>query len=75
MSLTTHPVLNRDREEIRISSPQGSVLLNYLNRRGFQGRIRTDLAGDVIALEGEPEMCRVVSVIADWEKQADHTSA
>ncbi|MDB5313731.1 MAG: hypothetical protein JWO38_7933 [Gemmataceae bacterium] len=72
-SVTMHPVVNRDREEIRIPSPLGPRLLDYLTRRGVRGRVRTDRAGDVIALEGEPEMCRVVALLADWERQTDPT--
>ena len=70
MSTVTHPVLNRDREEIRVPSPLGDGLLNFLNRRGLRGNLRSDRAGDVITLHGEPEMGRVASVLADWEKQA-----
>ncbi|HEY2910083.1 MAG TPA: hypothetical protein VGI99_07540 [Gemmataceae bacterium] len=71
MSMLTHPVLNRDREEIRVPSPMGDTLLQYLNRRGLRGELRTDRAGDVITLQGEPEMGRVVSYLADWEKQSN----
>jgi hypothetical protein len=69
MSASTHPVLNRDREEIRVPSPLGGGLLDYLTRRGLRGSIRTDRAGDVITLQGEPEMGRVAAVLADWEKK------
>ena len=69
MSVVTHPVLNRDREEIRVPSPLGETLLQFLNRRGLRGTLRTDVAGDLITLQGEPEMCRVASYLADWEKQ------
>ena len=69
MSANTHPVLNRDREEIRVPAPFGEQLLDYLTRRGLRGSIRTDRAGDVITLQGEPEMGRVVAVLADWEKK------
>ncbi len=71
MSVITHPVLNRDREEIRVPSPLGDPLLQYLNRRGLRGNLRTDPVGDVITLQGEPEMGRVVMAIADWEKQSN----
>jgi hypothetical protein len=67
MPAATHPVLNRDREEIRISSPHGGPLLGHLARRGLRGSVRTDRAGDVITLDGEPEMARVVGALADWE--------
>ena len=69
MSVLTHPVLNRDREEIRVPSPLGETLLQYLSRRGLRGNIRTDMAGDVITLQGEPEMGRVAMYLSDWEKQ------
>lgn len=68
---TIHPIVNRDREEIRVPSPFGPQLLNYLVSRGIRGQVRTDRAGDVIALEGEPEMCRVVSYLADWERESE----
>lgn len=71
MSMTTHPVLNRDREEIRVPSPLGDTLLQYLSRRGLHGNLRTDGAGDVITLQGEPEMGRVAYYLADWEKQSN----
>ena len=70
MSIAVHPIVNRDREEIRVPSPIGPQLLDYLKNRGLRGNVRSDRAGDVIALEGEPEMCRVVAVLADWEKQS-----
>ena len=66
MPAATHPVLNRDREEIRIPSPHGEPLLGYLTRRGLRGSVRTDRTGDVITLDGEPEMARVVGALADW---------
>jgi hypothetical protein len=69
LSAITHPVLNRDREEIRVPSPLGEPLLQYLNYRGLRGNIRTDRAGDVITLQGEPEMARVAMYLSDWEKQ------
>ena len=69
MMSVTHPVLNRDREEIRVPSPLGETLLQFLNRRGLRGNLRTDVAGDLITLQGEPEMGRVASYLADWEKQ------
>ena len=67
MPATAHPVLNRDREEIRVPSPHGGPLLGHLARRGLRGRVRTDGGGDVITLDGEPEMARVVRALADWE--------
>ena len=33
MSVFTHPVLNRDREEIRVPSPLGETLLQFLKDR------------------------------------------
>lgn len=69
MSASTHPVLNRDREEIRVPTPLGERLLDYLAHRGLRGNLRTDRAGDVITLQGEPEMGRVAAVLADWEKK------
>jgi len=68
-TLHPHPVLNRDREEIRVSHPLGDDLLAYLAGRGLRGRVRTDAAGDVIALDGEPDMDRVKMRLADWERQ------
>ena len=65
----THPVLNRDREEIRVPSPLGETLLQFLSGRGLRGSIRSDRAGDVITLQGEPEMGRVAMVLSDWEKK------
>lgn len=70
MSYATHPVLNRDREEIRVPSPLGETLLQFLSRRGLRGNLRSDRAGDVITLQGEPEMGRVAMVLSDWEKQS-----
>jgi len=69
MSTFVHPVLNRDREEIRVPSPLGETLLQFLSRRGLRGQLRSDRAGDVITLQGEPEMGRVAMAISDWEKQ------
>jgi hypothetical protein len=69
MSSFTHPVLNRDREEIRVPSPLGETLLQFLSGRGFRGQLRSDRAGDVITLQGEPEMGRVAMVLSDWEKR------
>jgi hypothetical protein len=71
-SAITHPVLNRDREEIRVPTPLGAPLLEYLQCRGLRGSVRTDRAGDLITLDGEPDMCRVVSVLADWERRTGH---
>jgi len=68
MSSATHPVLNRDREEIRVPSPLGETLLQFLSRRGLRGDLRSDRGGDVITLQGEPEMGRVAMAISDWEK-------
>lgn len=70
MSMATHPVLNRDREEIRVPSPLGETLLQFLARRGLRGQLRSDRVGDVITLQGEPEMGRVAMVLSDWEKQS-----
>jgi len=70
MSVKTHPVLNRDREEIRVPSPLGETLLQYLSGRGLRGQLRSDRVGDVITLQGEPEMGRVAMVLSDWEKQS-----
>ena len=70
MSMTTspvHPVLNRDREEIRVPNPFGRDLLAYLTRRGLRADVRTDSAGDLITLVGEPDMSRVKSALTDWE--------
>ena len=69
-SATTHPVLNRDREEIRVPSPLGETLLQFLSRRGLRGNLRSDRAGDVITLQGEPEMGRVALFLSDWEKRS-----
>ncbi|MFO0802218.1 MAG: hypothetical protein U0791_03705 [Gemmataceae bacterium] len=69
MMSVTHPVLNRDREEIRVPSPLGETLLQFLSRRGLRGNLRSDQAGDVITLQGEPEMGRVAMAISDWEKK------
>lgn len=73
MSTVTHPVLNRDREEIRVPSPLGEALLQFLGRRGLRGQLRSDQVGDVITLQGEPEMGRVAMVLSDWEKQSSKT--
>lgn len=70
MSLHPHPVLNRDREEVRIPTPMGQELLEFLGRRGLRGSLKTDRFGDVITLVGEPDMGRVAMVLADWEKRA-----
>jgi hypothetical protein len=69
MMSVTHPVLNRDREEIRVPSPLGETLLQFLSRRGLRGNLRSDQAGDVITLQGEPEMGRVAMAISDWEQK------
>ncbi len=70
-----HPVLNRDREEIRVPSPLGGELLSYLTRRGYRGSVRTDTAGDVILILGEPDMGRVAAALRDWESKAVATCA
>lgn len=79
MSTTTHfhahAVLNRDRDEVRVPSPLGEPLLAFLARRGLRGNLRTDRAGDVITLDGEPDMGRVRSVLDDWERSGNTTSA
>lgn len=62
-----HAVLNRDREEVRVPSPHGAELLEYLNRQRLRGTLRTDRAGDVIALDGEPDMGRVRLILDTWE--------
>jgi hypothetical protein len=68
MSASVHPVLNRDRDEVRVPSPFGVQLLTYLNRKGLRGNLRTDTAGDVIVLDGEPDMGRVRMYLDDWER-------
>jgi hypothetical protein len=68
MMSINHPVLNRDREEIRVPSPLGETLLQFLSRRGLRGQLRTDRAGDVITLQDEPEMGRVALCLSDWER-------
>jgi hypothetical protein len=62
-----HAVLNRDREEDRVPSPHGTELLAYLNEQRLRGTLRTDRAGDVIALDGEPDMGRVRFILDKWE--------
>ena len=62
-----HAVLNRDREEVRVPSPFGPALLQYLDQRGLHGSLRTDRAGDVITLAGEPDMGRVRLHLDNWE--------
>lgn len=69
------PVLNRDRDEIRVPSPNGGALLEYLTRRGLKGSVRTDRAGDLITLAGEPDMGRVAAILADWKKLAAAAAA
>ncbi|HJZ55360.1 MAG TPA: hypothetical protein VKE74_10400 [Gemmataceae bacterium] len=66
--MNPHAVLNRDREEIRVPSPHGQPLLAYLARRGVRGSIRTDRAGDLITLDGEPDPARVRVMLDDWER-------
>jgi hypothetical protein len=68
MTAIVHPVLNRDREEVRVPSPFGVPLLTYLNRKGLRGTLSSDRAGDVIALDGEPDMGRVRMYLDDWER-------
>ncbi len=63
-----HPVLNRDRDEVRVPAPYGVQLLSYLGRKGLRGSIHTDTAGDVIVLDGEPDMGRVRMYLDDWER-------
>lgn len=67
MAATIRPVVNRDREEIRVPSPFGGPLLNHLSRRGLRGSIRTDRAGDVVTLQGEPDMGRVIAAVNDFK--------
>ena len=71
MAATCHPILNRDREEIRVPSPFGGRLLDHLARKGLRGAMRTDAAGDVVTLLGEPDMSRVVASIADFKPDPD----
>lgn len=75
MSMTNHPVLNRDREEIRVPSPLGEEILSFLARRGIRGSLRTDRVGDVISLLGEPEMNRVATLLSDWERKSQLVGA
>ena len=44
MAAKTQPVVNRDREEIRVPSPFGGRLLDHLSRKGLRGAVRTDTA-------------------------------
>jgi len=67
-SVHVHPILNRDRDEVRVPAPYGAPLLNYLGRKGLHGHIHTDTAGDVIVLDGEPDMGRVRMYLDDWER-------
>jgi hypothetical protein len=75
MSMTTsspvHPVLNRDREEIRVPNPFGHDLQAYLTRKGLRANVRTDAAGDLLTLVGEPDMGRVKSLLTDWESNTN----
>jgi hypothetical protein len=73
--IPAHAVLNRDRDEVRVPSPLGQPLLAYLSRRGLRGRLQTDRAGDLITLDGEPDMGRVRAILDDWERAAKSTSA
>jgi hypothetical protein len=70
MSATAHvhPVLNRDRDEVRVPTPFGEPLLSYLTRRGLRGSVRSDRVGDVIVLDGEPDMGRVRMYLDEWER-------
>jgi hypothetical protein len=69
MNMTSvHPILNRDRDEVRVPSPHGEPLLAYLGRKGLRGSLRTDIVGDVIVLDGEPDMGRVRMYLDDWER-------
>ena len=70
MAAKTQPVVNRDREEIRVPSPFGGRLLDHLSRKGLRGAVRTDTAGDVVTLIGEPDMGRVLASIADFKMEA-----
>jgi hypothetical protein len=70
MAATVHPVLNRDRDEVRVPTPHGTPLLAYLGRKGLRGELRTDTAGDVIVLDGEPDMGRVRMYLNDWERNS-----
>jgi hypothetical protein len=74
-NVQAHAVLNRDRDEVRVPSPLGQPLLAFLARRGLRGSLRTDTAGDLITLDGEPDMGRVRMVLNDWERSANSTSA
>ena len=75
MAATVHPILNRDRDEVRVPSPHGVPLLTYLNRKGLRGSMHSDVAGDVIVLDGEPDMGRVRMYLDDWERACTLTSA
>jgi hypothetical protein len=66
-----HPILNRDREEIRVPNPFGPELEAYLSRRGVHANVRTDAAGDLLVLVGEPDMSRVKSLLTDWEAKTN----
>lgn len=66
-----HAVLNWEREEVRVPSPHGQSLVAYLARQGFRGDVRTDCAGDLIALDGEPDMGRVRRALDNWERETD----
>lgn len=70
MTAAVHPVLNRDREEVRVPAPYGEPLLAYLSGRGLRGSIRSDRGGDVIELAGEPDMGRVRMYLNEWEGSA-----
>ena len=66
-----HPVLNRDREEIRVPNPFGPQLESYLFRRGVRATVRTDAAGDLLVLQGEPDMGKVKSILSEWEAKSN----
>jgi len=75
MAANIRPVVNRDREEIRVPSPFGEQLLDHLSRRGLRGTVRTDSAGDLITLLGEPDMGRVVAAVADFKPELELAGA
>jgi hypothetical protein len=70
-SQPVHAVLNWEREEVRVPAPLGETLLTYLVRHGLHGHIHTDTAGDVITLDGEPDMGRVRRTLDEWEHGTD----
>ena len=70
MTATVHPILNRDRDEVRVPTPFGEPLMAYLSRRSLRGAIHSDRAGDVIVLDGEHDMGRVRMCLDEWERSA-----